>query len=118
MLVGQLCGAAAADTLPAVAQLLAHRDLCFAIACLHQTAAEFTGAVLAAHQHKEPLMLTQRGHHIPLSAVEAQRRHILVGLAQAVAQHHHGAETGHQLHLLPVQQRQQLFGAAEEAHIP
>ena len=113
----QLRCRAAHDALVRVAQPLAHihRDVAQITFC--QRTAQVVDAALTAHQRKEPAVCPHLRQDVALPSVEAHHPHILVGGFEAGAQIGQRAQTRQHRRVTALQQRQELFGAAEKAGV-
>ena len=113
----QLRRRAAHDVLIRVAQPLSHRHGDAAQTACCQCAAQVVDAALTAHQREEAAVCPHLRQDVVLPSVEAHHPHILVGGLQPGAQIGQRAQTWQHRCVAALQQRQQLFGAAEKAGV-
>ena len=111
----QLCCRAAHNALIRVAQPLSHRHGDAAQTACCQCAAQVVDAALTAHQREEPAVCPHLRQDVVLPSMEAHHPHILVGGLQPGAQIGQRAQTWQHRCVAALQQRKQLFGAAEKA---
>ena len=75
-------------------------------------------AIVPAHQGEHPLAPAEGQQNGILPAVEGDHFHILIGFSEFCTQVYQAADARMNRHVPAVQFFQQLFGAAEKAHIP
>ena len=114
----QSFGAAGDDLLRGVTQVLARAYRDISQTALRQASAKLAHAVFSPHQDKHPAVAAHIRAEVAASSVEADRDHILIRSPQLGAQVHQRADPRHNRHITVAQQRQQLFCAAEKAHVP